>query len=476
LDLGRDRQAGPRHVHLPDWTPAIASWQWRDAAAEAAASYDDSTWASSAQPQPFGASNFQNGYGWYRAKFTAASAGSITANIGGGVRASAMAFANGKQVTVSNGSFSVSSVAGENTVAILAKHEGLDKMYNVTGATGTGQYAGIWGNVTNGSAALASTWKFRGGLGGMDETSVVGLVKNWSTFLGGTWADTQATKSWPAFWKGTFKSPLQAGVFATVGLRTSGLSSGSVWLNGHNVGRFSGNTLLYLPEGWLAADNTVVIYDASGSSPTGAKLEYFETRARYPYGSGSAGTGGSSGAGGNTGRGGATSGGGATGRGGATGTAGNTGRGGTGGVGTAGSGGSIGGATGSGASGGKGGAAGKSGATGGGGASNPGGGGAGGSTAMGDGGHTGTSGTGGTSGEPPTGQGSNSGGCNCGMAGNRSEASVLATTVLVMLGMAWRRRRSGQGNEGPEGSRVGFTSRVSGKAIASVRRRSCRHS
>jgi len=298
--------------------PAITTWQWRDAAAEAAAGYDDSTWASSPQPQPFGANNFQNGYGWYRAKFTATSAGNIAATIGGGIRASAMAFANGKQVSLTNSSFSFSTVAGENTVAILAKHEGLDKMYNVTGATGTGQYAGIWGNVSNGSSALASTWKFRGGLGGMDETAVVGLVKNWTTFLGGTWADTQATKSWPAFWRATFKSPLQSGLFATVGLRTSGLSSGSAWVNGHNLGRFSGNTLLYVPESWFAADNSVVIYDASGNAPTSVKLEYIETRVRY----GNAGGGSDGGAGGSTGAGGAQGAGGSGGRTGAGGSAG----------------------------------------------------------------------------------------------------------------------------------------------------------
>jgi len=278
--------------------PALGTWQWRDAAAEAAASYDDSAWASSAQPQPFGAYNFQNGYGWYRAKFTATAAGSVTANIGGGVRASAMAFANGTKVTISNNSFTFNAVAGTNTVALLAKHEGLDKLYNVTGSTGTTEYAGVWGNVTNGGSALASAWKFRGGLGAMDETAVVGLVKNWSTFVAGTWSDTQTTKSWPAFWRGSFKSPLQSGVFATVGLRTSGLSSGSAWVNGHNIGRFSGNTLLYVPESWLTADNTVVIYDASGNSPTGAKLEYIETRARYASATGAGGT---SGTGGTTG-------------------------------------------------------------------------------------------------------------------------------------------------------------------------------
>lgn len=272
--------------------PTFGGWQWRDAAAEAAPGYDDSTWVASAQPQPFGAYDFQNGYGWYRAKFTAASAGSMTATLGG-LRASAIAFANGKPVTISNSSVTFSTVAGENSLAFLAKQEGLDKVYNVTGSTGTLQYAGLWGGVTTGGAALASSWKFRGGLGGMDETAVVGLVKNWTTFLGGTWSSTQTTKNWPAFWRASFKSPLQGGLFATVGLRTSGLSSGSVWVNGHNIGRFSGNTLLYVPEGWLTEDNAVVIYDASGNSPTSVKLEYIETRARYRVG----GTGGAAGSG-----------------------------------------------------------------------------------------------------------------------------------------------------------------------------------
>lgn len=291
--------------------PALSGWKWRDAVMEATSTYDDSAWASSSQPQPFGYYNFQNGYGWYRSKFTSASAGNVTVTIGGGVRDSAIAFANGKQVPVSNKSFSFSAVSGENTVVLLAKQIGLDKMYNVTGATGTGQYAGVWGTVNNGSTALSSTWKFRGGLGGMDETAVVGRVKNWTTFLNGTWADSQTTKSWPAFWRVNFASPLKKGVFATVGLNTTGLSSGSAWLNGHNLGRFSGNTLLYMPETWLLDDNTVVIYDVAGNTPNSVKLSYFETRGRYPYSGGAGGTGGATSTGGASNIGGATNQGGA---------------------------------------------------------------------------------------------------------------------------------------------------------------------
>lgn len=137
---------------VPTTPPALGNWQWRDAAAEAAPSYDDSTWVSSPQPQPFGANNFQNGYGWYRAKFTASSAGNMSFNIAN-VRQSAMAFLNGQQVQLNNNGGSLNAVAGSNTIAILAWHEGLDKMYNFSGAP-TNQNAGIWGGVTSGGAAL----------------------------------------------------------------------------------------------------------------------------------------------------------------------------------------------------------------------------------------------------------------------------------------------------------------------------------
>jgi beta-galactosidase len=432
--------AGRSDVTVPAITapgvPAISGWQWRDAAAEAAPGYDDSTWASSAQPQPFGANNFQNGYGWYRAKFTASSAGNVTASIGG-VRASAMAFANGKQVTVSNGGFSFATVAGDNTVAILAKHEGLDKLYNVTGSTGTTEYAGIWGGVTAGGSALASAWKFRGGLGGMDETAVVGLVKNWTTFLGGTWADTQATKSWPAFWRGTVKSPLASGLFATVGLRTSGLSSGSVWLNGHNIGRFSGNTLLYVPEGWLAADNTVVIYDASGSAPTSVKLEYIETRAKYGSTT-PGGTGGAPGADAGTTGGATGSTGGSTG---ASSTGGNRGSGGTLGQGGVASGGA--GARSGGASGGAGSSGTRPGGAGGGATSTSGSGGhSNGGAGAGSGGdstsHAGTGGAGGGGSTAPT--PASDSGCACNVGGAPGSFPAWMTVAVALLW--WPRRRN----------------------------------
>jgi hypothetical protein len=298
--------------------------------------------------------------------------------------------------------------------------------------------------VTNGGSALASSWKFRGGLGGMDETAVVGLVRNFATFVGGTWSDTQATKSWPAFWRGSFASPLKDGMFATVGLRTSGLSSGSAWLNGHNLGRFSGNTLLYVPEGWIGATNTLVIYDASGNSPTGVKLEYIETRARSggtPVTPG--GTGGATGAGGASGTGGATGAAGATGRGGTSGgTGGARGAGGASGTGGRSAGGTAG-ASGVAAGGVAAGGNAVGGSAGAGGSSAPGAGGAGPGEGGGSGGSAPGSGgiasQGGAAGGTDT-TGSSSG-CSCALGGRSERSAGWAWLALTGLLLVFRRSR-----------------------------------
>jgi beta-galactosidase len=274
---GRKEIAEPAR-NVPTTPPAFGDWRWRDAAPEAAPGYDDSHWAMSTQPEAFGIYGFENGYGWYRSKFKAATGGNVAFTIAKVVKF-AMVFVNGEQVELKNKSGSFNAIEGENTIAILAWHNGIDTIPIGKPVPDSG--AGIWGGVTKtGGEPLATTWRFRGGLGAMTETALIGRVTNWASFLGGDWA-ASATVNRPSFWMSTIKSPLQPGTFVTVGLSTKGLSSGSVWVNGHNIGHFSGDTLLYVPESWLAAKNTVVIYDVSGNSPKNVQLQYIERRARY---------------------------------------------------------------------------------------------------------------------------------------------------------------------------------------------------
>ena len=56
----------------------------------------------------------------------------------------------------------------------------------------------------------------------------------------------------------------------------AGLTRGTVWLNGHNLGRYPEKILvssLYLPECWLADGvNTLTVFDETGAAPTQVQL------------------------------------------------------------------------------------------------------------------------------------------------------------------------------------------------------------
>ena len=114
-----------------------------------------------------------------------------------------------------------------------------------------------------------NNWVQQGGPGNPNATT------GWQTLSGG------ATFSGPQFFKRTFTAP----PFGTTGtdpmwrVTTSGLSHGSVWVNGHNLGRYPEKVSapgVYIPECWLNAGanaNTLVIYDESGNLPTKVQMQ-----------------------------------------------------------------------------------------------------------------------------------------------------------------------------------------------------------
>jgi beta-galactosidase len=238
------------------------------AATYASPTFDDSAWTTVAP-----AANNMNGtlgYAWFRAKFNmAASANDVVVNLRG-VDDEGWVYLNGTLVGYHKGwqtgeAFHVTGIAktGTNVIAVCVNNSsyggGLTQPVDVLFGT-----------------AFPQTWKFRGGIGGLDETALLGQVKNWTTFLGSTW-QSGTTASAPTFFRADFANPRSTTAWQTVGLRTTGLSAGSVWINGHNLGFYSGAELLYVPEAWLSATNTIVIYDELGKAPTSAKLEFYET-------------------------------------------------------------------------------------------------------------------------------------------------------------------------------------------------------
>ena len=81
----------------------------------------------------------------------------------------------------------------------------------------------------------------------------------------------------PTFWKITFDYHPKN--WETIGLVTTGLTDGHVWLNGHNLGESPQLHLMYMPECWLKeGTNSLVILDIAGTRPSQVELNRYEVR------------------------------------------------------------------------------------------------------------------------------------------------------------------------------------------------------
>ncbi len=123
-----------------------------------------------------------------------------------------------------------------------------------------------------------ATWKFHAGLEGLEETAVIGRVTNWNDFMSGPWnTDGAPSSGLPTFWKVSFDYHPKN--WETIGLVTTGLTDGNVWLNGHNLGESPQSHLMYMPECWLKdGTNSLVILDIAGTRPDQVQLDRYEVR------------------------------------------------------------------------------------------------------------------------------------------------------------------------------------------------------
>jgi hypothetical protein len=126
---------------------------------------------------------------------------------------------------------------------------------------------GIFGPVTvtaNGAALPVKNWKMHGG-------ADLAAFEGWSAPAPGDGT--------PALYRTTFQAapPAAVGPHPIYRATFSGLSRGSMWLNGHSLGRYPEKIPingLYLPECWLKAEgNTLLVFDETGASPAKVKLE-----------------------------------------------------------------------------------------------------------------------------------------------------------------------------------------------------------
>jgi beta-galactosidase len=126
-----------------------------------------------------------------------------------------------------------------------------------------------------GDAMILNGWKMFGGPGDPFKND------GWNKLLPGENFDG------PQFYRSQFTAPQIKGKHLIWRVHTSGLGHGSVWVNGHNLGRYPekiGNIGMYIPECWLKAGiNELIVYDEDGSRPDHARIQLEKEASRINY-------------------------------------------------------------------------------------------------------------------------------------------------------------------------------------------------
>jgi beta-galactosidase len=170
--------------------------------------------------------------------------------------------------------------AGAHDLAVFVSHAGRDKYYNYTGSLDRLEsHKGLTGPVTYGkdTTAVITSWKMSGGVDPANPNL--------------PWSAPASTNGAPAYYRTHIRLDTLPEPGATYRLATTGLSGGSVWLNGHNLGRYPeilrGCPGIWLPNCWMkVGDNSLVIFDEQGNSPeqTIVQLEQSASRHRLVLG------------------------------------------------------------------------------------------------------------------------------------------------------------------------------------------------
>jgi len=257
----------------------LGAWQAKDASLPVLSAFNDKTWLHSADPQQMGADGDIAAYAWYRTKIKVKTTGHYMLQLRKAPEGGAV-FLDGKRVDTSAmfpDTVHLNLKGGvTHTLAIFTSHIGRNKLIFKVGEIDTLDRKGIWGKVTlkktdDKSPAIAVTdWRMQGGPCGTSAGD--GCVISFDKSARG-WSKLPAKSSRkPQFYKTTLN--LSGYIYSNVIWRviTTSLSSGSVWVNGHNLGRYPEKIKIngmYIPDCWLKpGKNTIVIFDENGVLPT----------------------------------------------------------------------------------------------------------------------------------------------------------------------------------------------------------------
>lgn len=261
--------------------PELSGWLVAHEPPEYAPEYDDSSWRFIEQPVSMVAlGNDSEAYGWYRARFTSARAGSANLHFANATDRLTV-WVNGQRVGSSQpppenrqgawtADFRIWVKAGENVIAVLADNLGLIKGDWQIGGPQEWERKGIYGDVlVDGRPILG--WRFMGRLFGERHGWYAPDDKS------AQWKPaTEQGPAVPTWYRVEFELPMWPWPLGwPITLEPVGLSKGVLWLNGRNLGRYwtiGPQKAWYLPEPWLKRKNVLVVMDEEGMLPLRVKL------------------------------------------------------------------------------------------------------------------------------------------------------------------------------------------------------------
>jgi len=245
----------------------LADWRMSTDNAPLAQKFDDHKWfrRPDGSPPVMGEDGDYSAFAWYRAKLT--NTEPITSLTFSRIGDRATFFVDGNETATygllkdKTPDVSVRIQPGAHELEVFVAHFGRRKYAGYVGPINQPEdLKGLIGpvrvNGTNG--VLSLDWKMRGGVN--PENSEL------------KWSAPKSTAGAPAYFCTTFElsAPPEAG--ATYYFMPNGLSFGSIWLNGHNLGRYPEIVQdcpgLWLPSCWMKkGGNSLVIYDERGNAP-----------------------------------------------------------------------------------------------------------------------------------------------------------------------------------------------------------------
>jgi beta-galactosidase len=242
------------------------------AATYAAMDYDDQAWQQ-VSPAP-DLMQHHLGYAWYRASIDLPDVPQAAILQLDGIDDHAWAYVNGQLVGLHDdwqtpGRFLLAPTPlrpGRNVIAVCVQNR--VAAGGLTGAVRLVSYRG---------GRPLTNWRFQGSEAGIAETPLSGDALNWGSLLRQRWEAAPQPAHRPTLWRTDVAYAPARHLHETFMLCPRGLSRGVVWLNGHNLGRYdNGDVRLFVPECWLTAHNTLLIFDEEGNAAANVHLEYAE--------------------------------------------------------------------------------------------------------------------------------------------------------------------------------------------------------